>query len=359
MRKFFSSGQMILWGACFSWSLLLMTLLFFATSRTKINPEDSKALHILCWGDYFNSDTFTRFEEESGIKIYFHSYASTAELISKIRSTGIEDYDLVFTSDDAMRILVAEGYLAPMPKDLNLPPITHIMDIPYDPEGKYTLAYSWEAMGIATVGKNSLITADNAMDELFHPTKIRRLGMTSDPVEAISLAALYLYGEKESLTPAENNRVAALLIDQKKQTAAYSDHRAMSLLANGSTELTTLRSSYYIQMLLEGHADNLNYVIPKQGTFISIESVALTRSTQAHTKIRAFLEFIYRPEIMALQLDCCPLFASVAETYNHLPQGDKIAESAHAHLACPHKYLFKHLTSQEECTSTWIKIKGA
>lgn len=358
----FFRSTALFFSLCLGWSICIVSFLFFVTSKSKIDPLSSHELHILCWGDYFHNDTLHDFEKKSGIRIHLHTYASTTELISKIRSTGTGDYDLIFTSDDAMRILAEEGYIAFLPQNLSLPPLVPIMTLPFDPEGKMVLPYTWEAMGIATTVHDKIdVTEDNALALLFEGPCTLQIGMTSDLIEAIDLASLYLHGKKESLTQEELKEVRDLLIFQKTKTSAYSDHRAMTMLANGSANFSTLRSSYYIQMITENETEktNLKYVIPKQGVFISVEGVALTKTTSNHDKIALFLEYIYQPRVMAMQISCCPLFASVRESYSFLPKGDLIDRFAQEHLNAPEKYLFDHLIPHEQSTLTWVEIKGA
>lgn len=338
-----------------AWSLVLL-LILNGSSVESSSKKEQNALHILCWGDYFDKETLELFEKSHGIHIALHTYSSTSELLSKIRNTGTSDYDLIFTSDDAMRFLKEEGFLAPLPK-LSLPSFAKVMDIPFDLEGKYILPYTWEGMGIGVDLDQMAMPENHSLEMIFDPT-YSRIGMTSDFIEAICIASTHLYKDKEELTDQELTQVKKLLIEQKKRTIAYSDHKAMSLLATHSSLITTLRSSYYVQMLLN-QTSNIGYFIPKEALFISIEGVALTVTTPKKDSCKQFLEFIYQPEIVAKQIMCCPLFPCNLDAYNYIENGASIQQIAYDHINAPNKRLFKRLVSSEKTMQTWIEVKAS
>ena len=61
----------------------LMTSLFTGCAK-----DDQLVLNVYNWGDYIDEDIFDEFEEETGIKINYETYATNEEMYTKIKKVA-------------------------------------------------------------------------------------------------------------------------------------------------------------------------------------------------------------------------------------------------------------------------------
>ena len=68
-------------------SLVLLVALI-GTLFTGCKKDDQVVLNVYNWGDYIDEDIFDIFEEETGIKVNYETYATNEEMYTKIKKGG-------------------------------------------------------------------------------------------------------------------------------------------------------------------------------------------------------------------------------------------------------------------------------
>ena len=183
-----------------AWGLLILGTLVWLTSLQE--SQEKKALRIFSWSDTLSSDILKKFEEESGIKVHIDYYASNEELIVKLKNMTSQSYDLIIPSDYAIAMLIEQDLLQPLDKSQ----LTFLKDInpvllghDYDPSNTYSLPLEWDVYGFG-IDQDIFKDSDKinfSWDHLFNDDIINyKVAMTNDPVDAIGLAACYLFGKK-------------------------------------------------------------------------------------------------------------------------------------------------------------------
>ena len=77
---------------------VVLLVVLMASLFTGCSNEDQVVLNVYNWGDYIDEDIFQQFEEETGIKINYETYATNEEMYTKINKGGTQ-YDIAIPSE--------------------------------------------------------------------------------------------------------------------------------------------------------------------------------------------------------------------------------------------------------------------
>ena len=103
------------------------------------------SINVYNWGEYIDQSVLNDFEEQTGIKVNYTTYASNEEMYSKIVS-GAASYDVIIPSEYMISKMIEEDMLAELDFD-NIPNYQYIGEeyrgLSYDPEEKYSVPYTW------------------------------------------------------------------------------------------------------------------------------------------------------------------------------------------------------------------------
>ncbi|MDF2577496.1 MAG: potD [Chlamydiales bacterium] len=335
----------------------------FAFSSYVFKSAEQKTLRIFAWADIFDQQYIQQFEKATGVKVLISYYESNEELLVKLKATHGKDYDLIIPSDYAVAQLRQEGLLKKIDKSKlqfisKCNPV--LMGHYYDPQNDYSLPLEWGVFGLG-------INEEHFKDQKIVPSwqsvfdsKVSpgNLVMLNDPREALQIAAYYLYGFVEKLSDQQIEEVKALLIKQRQLVQCYSESRSDYLLATGNSPLVVSANSYIWRSMQR--YPHIRFVVPQEGTFITIENVAIPVSCQKEEMIYHFLNFIYTPEAMNHHFHKFAFFPAIVDQ-SLLANVDK---SLHPYLlpsADQFKkfYFFKPLLPEDKIQDLWIKIKAS
>jgi len=317
---------------------------------------------VFAWGDILDPEVIEDFERKTGIKVHLNYYSSNEELLVKLKATKGEGYDLIVPSDYAVQILIRDGLLKPLDKTkLNF--LEHLnpllLDKFYDPGNQYSLPFDWEMFGLGideTYFKNHpfapswrLIYDRNLIDY--------KIGMINDPIETILITSFYLYGIKHHLSNEEADRLRNLLIQQRSWVAVYADFRADYLLATKNCPVVVASSSYIWRTMRE--FPFVKFIVPEEGTFISIENLAVPIATSKENLVYRLINYLYSRESAAAHFNTFGLFPAINNAYDLMkldPLAEKLMRSSKEEFA---KYHFtEELLPEADVRDIWVQIKA-
>lgn len=324
-----------------------------------------KVLHIFGWPEEFLPSTIEKFTEQTGIEIRTHLYLSNEELLTKVRRMKHAEYDILIPSDYAVKTLIKEDMLQPIDHSRlnfydNL--IPELLNLEYDPGNTYSLPYQWEVLGFGVdkdyYGQN---LPKLTWKDLMNPDDCdARISMVDDPIEAIQMAAFYLFGAKEitTLSKEEKAQVLKALKAQKKSVEAYTSMKPDYLLATKNCHMAA-SSSAWILRSVESHP-HMDFVIPEDWSFISIENMCIHKNSDKHDEIYAFLNFIYQDAIMAEDsgtfLNFPALSKALSLMENPSPSYVRCYQKALKNFS--HFHFIAPLLSEEETRRLWVDLKS-
>ncbi len=306
-----SLGQVCVMAPMFK--LCFPALLFTVVSMAQ---AEDKTLNLYSWADYVPPQTLQRFEKETGIHVRYDTF-DTSEVLETKLLTGGSGYDVVVPSSSVLARGLAAGALKEIPHEglkgyANLDPDLLTKLAAVDPGNRYAVPYTWGTLGLGmnveAVKKRLPDVPLNSLDLLFKPeyaSKLKDCGIAilDSPQEVIGLALHYLGKDPYSTDKTDLAAAEALLQKLQPSVLYVATGRQISDLANGTVCLALTYNGDASMAADQAHKANkpfeVAYRIPKEGTLIWQDNLAIPKDAPHPEAARAFIEFMLRPDSVA------------------------------------------------------------
>ena len=295
--------------------VLLVTLIV-----TGHSVKSDRVVNVCSWGEYIDESLITRFEEETGIRVNYQTAESNEALYSLIKMGGA-DFDVIVPSDYMIARLIEEDMLAELDYD-NIPNFDLIDDtykhLSYDPENKYTVPYTWGALGIIynTAMVSEPITSWSAM---FDPQYAGQVLMINNSRDAIGAALLSL-GYSLNTTDESQLEEAFNLIKQAKDNGVYQAFvmdEVFGKMEGGNAAIAMYYAGDYLTML-ENNED-LAFVIPEEGSNWFVDAMCVLKSSQHKDEAEEWINFIASTDANLANMDYIWYASPNAEALEEYP----------------------------------------
>lgn len=256
------------------------------------------------WGEYIDPEIIDLFEEETGIDVIYEEFETNEIMYPKIQSGAIA-YDVVCPSDYMIQRMIENDLLAEINYD-HIPNLKYIGDNymktsrQFDPENKYSVPYLWGTVGILYNKK----MVDEPVDSwgILWDKKYEDSILMQDSVrDAFAVALKYLGYSLNSTDLDELEAAKNLLIEQKPLVQAYVIDQVRDKMIGGEAALGVIYSGEALYCQQEN--PDLDYVIPKEGTNIWIDSWVIPKNAKNVENAEAFINFLCRPDIAKMNFD--------------------------------------------------------
>ena len=295
--------------------VLLVTLIV-----TGHSVKSDRVVNVCSWGEYIDENLITRFEEETGIRVNYQTAESNEALYSLIKMGGA-DFDVIVPSDYMIARLIEEDMLAELDYD-TIPNFDLIDDtykhLSYDPENKYTVPYTWGALGIIynTAMVSEPITSWSAM---FDPQYAGQVLMINNSRDAIGAALLSL-GYSLNTTDESQLEEAFSLIKQAKDNGVYQAFvmdEVFGKMEGGNAAIAMYYAGDYLTML-ENNED-LAFVIPEEGSNWFVDAMCVLKSSQHKDEAEEWINFIASTDANLANMDYIWYASPNAEALEEYP----------------------------------------
>ena len=256
------------------------------------------------WGDYLDPDAIDLFEKETGIDVVYEEYETNEIMYPKIQSGAIA-YDVVCPSDYMIQRMIENGLLAEINYD-NIPNLKYIdqkyqnLAKSFDPENKYSVPYLWGTVGILYNKK----MVDEPIDSwsVLWDEKYKDSILMQDSVrDAFGVALKYLGYSLNSTDLDELQAAKNLLIEQKPLVQAYVIDQVRDKMIGNEAALGVIYSGEALYCQQEN--PNLDYVIPKEGSNLWMDSWVIPKNAEHKKNAEAFINFLCRPDIAKMNFE--------------------------------------------------------
>lgn len=212
---------------------------------------EEPVLNLYSWADYVAPQTLQRFTEQTGIQVRYDIF-DTSEVLETKLLTGRSGYDLVVPSSSVLARGLASGALqeiglAGLKGYANLDPDLLAKLAVVDPGNRYGVPYTWGTLGLAVNVQ--------ALRQLQPSVRYVASGRQLNDLANGSLCLALTY-----------NGDASMAADQARKA---------------------------------GKAFEVAYRIPRDGTLIWQDNLAIPKDAPHPEAARAFIEFMLRPESVA------------------------------------------------------------
>ncbi len=258
---------------------------------------EERVLNLYIWSNYIAPDTVRKFEARHGVKVNVDLYDTNEAMLAKIQSGNV-GYDLLCPSNYPIQTLRKQDLLRPLdhsalPHLANLDP--RFLDLAYDRGNQYSIPYFWGSTGIAYNRRR--VPKVESWGVLWDPQYRGRILMLDDPREAIG-AALKWKGLSVNSTGADALGLATrLLLEQKPLVRTYNSSNFEDVLLSGDVWVAQGWNGQFARAMEQD--PDLDYVIPREGGTLFIDSLVIPRSAPDPELAHAFMDFVMEKEIAA------------------------------------------------------------
>jgi len=279
-----------------------------ATPEATMMPESApwtcpdgfqgQTLSVFNWSTYVAEDTVSNFEAACGVTVVYDVYDSNEALIARL-SGGNPGYDIVVPTDHAVADMVSRGMLQPI--DLNnIPNFANIAeslkDAPYDPGNQYSVPYQWGTVGIGYLTDKVGETVDSWTQMFTYNGPVAWL---EDKRTMLGIALLMIGDNPNSTNPDEVSAAKDFLIQNGANVLNIAKDDGQAMLERGDVDMTVEYSGDIFAVMDDCGCDNIAYSIPKEGTNLWVDNLAIPTDAPNKALAEVFIDYILDPHVGA------------------------------------------------------------
>lgn len=272
-------------------------------------------LNVYTWTEYIPDSTFTKFEEETGIKVNHTTFSSNEDMLAKVKSEDEGAFDIIQPSDYMVEQMSSQGML----EELDLSLLTNLsnigeeyLDPSYDPGNKYSIPYlgGVEAMAVNTDQISDEITS---YDDLFNSEYANNVFLLDDFRAVIGLTAKSLGYSMSTSDETELSEIKNKLLSIKPNVKLYDSDSPKSALISGECSLGCMWSAEVALAMEE--VPSIEVVYPDEGAYLFMDNWAIPKGAKNVDGAMQFINFMLDAENMSEVLAefpyMCPNTAAV------------------------------------------------
>lgn len=258
---------------------------------------EEATLNFYNWDTYIGETTLDDFAASSGITVNMSLFATNDELFAKLRA-GNAGYDVIVPSNDFVERMIQSNLIQELDQSL-IPNLANIdptfVDVGYDPGRKFSMPYTWLALGIG-YRKSKVSSPPDSWNVLFDSNEYaNRIALLSEAGDVIRLGAKYLGHSVNEITPEIIAEVEAMLIRQKPFIRTFHDDNGQDLLLSGEVDIVLEYNGDIAQIMTED--DDIDFVIPKEGSQLNSDNLCIPVGAPHPLNAHAFINNLLDGEV--------------------------------------------------------------
>jgi putrescine transport system substrate-binding protein len=274
-----------------------------------------KVLNLYIWSDYLAPTTLSRFEKQTGIKVNAAYYDANETLDTKLHA-GSSGYDVVVPTASYFEPQIKAGVYLPLDKSKlpnlkNMDPQLMAKVALHDPGNAHGVIYLWGTNGIGYNEKMvKELLPDAPLDSwgmVFDPkvaSKLAKCGISvlNSPAEMMRAVFSYLGKDPNSQNPDDLAQGEAVLLKIRPFIRSINSSEYIEALANGDLCVAVGYNGDVLQARDRAQDANkgieIKYSIPKEGTILWFDMMAIPKDAPHPESAYAFINFIMTPEVI-------------------------------------------------------------
>ena len=297
---------------------ILLRVIFGAAviaSATSAIAAD-RVVHVYNWSDYIEQSILDDFTKETGIKVIYDVFDNNELLETKLLA-GASGYDVVVPTGPFLARQINAGVFQKLDKSKltnlrNMWPDIMTRLAAYDPGNQYAVNYMWGTTSIGyNVDKVKTALGDVAIDSwdvLFAPDNAQKLAacginILDAPDETVAIAMSYLGKNPDSKQSDDLKSGVEVFKSIRRSVRSFNSSAYINELATGDICISIGFSGDVLQAKARaeeaGNGVNLGYVIPKEGTYMWFDNLAIPADAKNVDEAHAFINYLMKPEVIA------------------------------------------------------------
>jgi len=259
-----------------------------------------ETLRLAIWTNYMPDAVLADFEKANGCTIEVPwNYSSNDELLARLegKDTG---FDLAVPSDVILPALIAGGMLEPLDK-------AALKNGAYadpafakrqaDPEGRWTVPYTWGTIGIAW-RTDKVKTAPDSWNAFADAALAGGNGFLLEEARDVVSAALLANGKDVNAVDAASLAAAkATLLDWRKAIKGFTGETKDHLLTGEAWLLMAYNGD--VAQAMQEQPGKFAFAVPKEGGVLWIDNFVIPKHAPQKGLAHKFIDYVLDPKVAA------------------------------------------------------------
>jgi spermidine/putrescine transport system substrate-binding protein len=282
-------------------ALLTIAALASASIISGQIQAQQNVLNLFNWSEYMDPAILKDFEKKFNIKVNVSLFESNEDLIAKLETSGKGQYDLIVPGQYAIPILAKKGLLEKLDKS-QLPNFKNLskkfVSPSYDPGNTNSVAYQWGTVGIV-YRKDKVKNFDPSWSLLFDKSKQQGPFIMMDSTrEMLGPVLKYLGKSLNTVNKPDLKKALELMAEAKNRSLGFDGG------VGGKNKVVASQANYAVAyngdaIKAADEDKNVGYFVPKEGSVIFVDSMAIPAGAKNSKMAHAFINFILEPKIGA------------------------------------------------------------
>lgn len=264
----------------------------------KLANGEGAQLNFYNWDTYIGEETLRQFKLSTGIDVTMDLFNSNDALFTKFKA-GNPGYDVIVPSNDFVERMVRADMLMPIDHRQipnfrkNIDPA--YQDAPYDPNRKFSMPYTWLALGIG-YRKSKLTAVPDSWHALLDSDQYSgRIAWLSEAGDMFRLYGKYLGKSINGLNAADIRAIEAMMIAQKPHVRVWHEDDGQDLLLRGDCDLVIEYNGDIAQIMAED--DDIGFAIPKEGSQLNSDNLCIPKGAPHPQNAHAFINYLLDAQV--------------------------------------------------------------
>jgi spermidine/putrescine transport system substrate-binding protein len=281
--------------------IALLTIAALASASIFQIQAQQNVLNLFNWSEYMDPAILKDFEKKFNVKVNVSLFESNEDLIAKLETSGKGQYDVVIPGQYIVPILAKKGLLEKLDK-AQIPNLKNLskkfLSPSYDPGNTYSAAYQWGTVGIV-YRKDKLKNFDPSWGLLFDKGKQQGPFIMMDSTrEMLGPALMYLGKSLNTTNKPDLKKALEIMTDAKNRSLGFDGG------VGGKNKVVASQANYAVayngDAIKAAEEDkNVGYLLPKEGSVIFVDSMAIPAGAKNSKMAHAFINFILEPKVGA------------------------------------------------------------
>ena len=285
-------------------------------SASSAEPKAAGELSLLIFPEYLDEKIIRDFEVQFKTRMRITMYDSTEEMESKLAYSGAESqYDIVVMANHVLprmirRSLVRNLDHAQIPNLKNLEP--RFAGPSFDDSNKHGVPYQWGTVGLI-YNQKKFPNLERSWSVILDPQKVVGTFVLMDEMRDMLGVVLKYKGFSSNTTAPEEIREAGRVLKEVKKHPKCLGFKggvgAVEDVKGGSVDMAVAWNGDAQKKMREDKERNLAFFMPKEGSVIWVDVMAMTPRAPHPELAYKFINYILTPDIGA-QLSLYTKYAS-------------------------------------------------
>lgn len=277
-------------------------LLSFLVTSVLVSPAHSETLRLLNWEEYLSPDVEKQWEKNTGNQIesvYFDNDQKRDEILLNAANHII---DIAVVDEIVSERFGQDGRLLELNEQL-VPNLKHIGEFWRQRCSKYAIPYFWGTLGIVYRSDKVTTPPDSWRDIVQPATELKgHIGMMDDYTDMLA-PAIFMNGHKLNTEDQAELKQAFEILKQQTPDVLTYDYVITFVSSDPKADELHMALGYggdqYILNDRVGQEGLWKYVIPKEGTALWADCLAVPSNSKNIEKALDFLNYLSAPAVSA------------------------------------------------------------